>query len=124
MRLLLCQTLLGLLLIARPAVAQQYEFTLSPFALYEQSAKSIVIDGVSTKYGLGVLGAEIKSNISVQFQISGKIGYGQNNDQAVSFSGANFNGMVRGSYLEVAGGYTFYSTQSYALFGEAKHSFV
>jgi hypothetical protein len=120
MRLLLCQTLLGLLFIARPVLAQQYQFTFSPFALYEQSAKSIVIDGVSTKYGLGVLGAEIKTNISDQFQLSGKIGYGQNNDQAVSFSGANFKGVVRGSYLEAAGRYAFYSFEKFEFFGDVK----
>ena len=101
-------------------VALSNEFTISPFALYEQSAKSIVIDGVSTKYGLGVLGTEIKTNISDQLQLSGKIGYGQNNDQAVSFSGAKFNGMVRGSYLEGAGRYAFYANDTYALFGDAK----
>ena len=110
----------GLMSSGTQGMAEDQLVTVFPFGLYEQSPKPILVDGVSTKYGLGVLGAELRSNVSDQFLLSGKIGYGQNNDQDVSFSGANFNGMVRGSYLEGAGGYTFYATQSYTLFGEAK----
>ena len=89
----------SLLLTAQLTMADNVQ--TSPFVLYEQSAKNIIIDGVSTKYGLGVIGLNLEKSLSNNLKISGKLGYGQNNDQAVSFSSANFNGQVRGSYFDI-----------------------
>ena len=68
-----------------------------PFALYEQASSNIIIDGVSTKYALGVAGISLQKNLNDKVTLAGKLGYGQNNDQKVSFSGANFKGLVSGS---------------------------
>lgn len=89
---------------------------VSPFALYEKSAKNILIDGVSTQYGLGVLGVELQNNLSNKFSIAGEFGYGQNNSQKTSFGGANFEGKVTGSYVNFTGKYDFYENDSFSLF--------
>ena len=90
---------------------------LSPFALYEQASSNIIIDGVSTKYGLGVAGISLQKNLNDKVTLAGKLGYGQNNDQKVSFSGANFKGLVSGSYLDLQGSYLIYQNDRSSVFG-------
>ena len=83
------------------------EFRITPFVLYEKATQNIVIDGVSTKYTLGVAGVELRKNYGDSITISSKLGYGQSNDQKTSFAGANFSGKVTGSYLILAGNMNF-----------------
>jgi hypothetical protein len=91
-----------------------------PFALYEQASSNIIIDGVSTKYGLGVAGISFQKNLNDKVTLAGKLGYGQNNDQKVSFSGANFKGLVSGSYLDLQGSYLIYQNDRSSVFSSAQ----
>ena len=91
-----------------------------PFALYEQASSNIIIDGVSTKYGLGVAGISLQKNLNNKVTLAGKLGYGQNNDQKVSFSGANFKGLVSGSYLDLQGSYLIYQNDRSSVFSSAQ----
>lgn len=93
---------------------------LSPFALYEQASSNIIIDEVSTKYGLGVAGISLQKNLNDKVTLAGKLGYGQNNDQKVSFSGANFKGLVSGSYLDLQGSYLIYQNDRSSVFSSAQ----
>ena len=93
---------------------------LSPFALYEQASSNIIIDGVSTKYGLGVAGISLQKNLNNKVTLAGKLGYGQNNDQKESFSGANFKGLVSGSYLDLQGSYLIYQNDRSSVFSSAQ----
>ncbi|MDC0491383.1 hypothetical protein OAN81_09120 [Paracoccaceae bacterium] len=92
----------------------------SPFALYEQANSNIIIDGVSTKYGLGVAGISLQKMLNDKLALAGKLGYGQNNDQKVSFSGANFKGLVSGSYLDLQGRYLIYQNDLFSVFSSAQ----
>ena len=96
---------LALILFATTSIAESYK--IEPFALYEQAESNIVIDGVSTKYALGVAGVQVHKTFNTNFTVSSHLGYGQNNDQKTSFAGANFNGKVTGSYLSLSGKYEF-----------------
>ena len=91
-----------------------------PFALYEQANSNIIIDGVSTKYALGVAGISLQKNLNDKVTLAGKLGYGQNNDQKVSFSGANFKGLVSGSYLDLQGSYLIYQNDRSSVFSSAQ----
>jgi len=88
---------------AHPTLAKANDWSIVPFALYEHATDPIIIDGVSTKYNLGVFGTQVRYGIDKNFNVSGSIGYGENNNQDVSFSGANFNGKVSGLYLQASG---------------------
>ena len=91
-----------------------------PFALYEQASSNIIIDGVSTKYGLGVAGISLQKKLNDKVTLAGKLGYGQNDDQNVSFSGANFKGLVSGSYLDLQGSYLIYQNDRSSVFSSAQ----
>ena len=80
--------------------AEERRFNITPFILYEQAPERIVIDGVSTRYGLGVLGGEAKLYSSSKFESYIRLGLGYNNNQSVSFSQANFDGPVTGAFAE------------------------
>lgn len=95
------------------------DIELSSFGLYEQTGENIVIDGVSTKYALGVVGIGIDSEITSKTKVAAKIGYGQNNSQSVSFSGANFTGPIRGTYINAAAQYELSQNKAYKLFAQA-----
>jgi hypothetical protein len=94
------------------------ELQVSPFALYEQSSNNVIIDGVSSKFGLGVLGVGFEINLEGNIQVSAKLGYGKNNSQKMSFSGANFAGSVKGLYLEGAVEYTLLTRSNYTVFSQ------
>ena len=90
----------GLLISLIPTLSLSNEFSIAPFALYERAPENIIVDGVSTKYGLGVVGGQVTYTVPRTVSLSARLGYGQNNNQTVSFSGATFNGKVTGTYLE------------------------
>ena len=90
----------GLLISLIPTLSLSNEFSIAPFALYERAPENIIVDSVSTKYGLGVVGGQVTYSVPGIVSLSARLGYGQNNDQEVSFSGATFNGKVTGTYLE------------------------
>lgn len=93
-------TTISLSLLSYSIAAEQW--SLAPFALYEQAQEKIVVDGVSTKYGLGVVGGQITYQCDQNLSLTARAGYGQNDEQAVSFSGAHFNGKVTGTYFEAS----------------------
>ena len=95
----------GLFLVCKPLFADGFKIT--PFILYEEATQNIVIEGVSTKYALGVAGVELRKKYGDSITISSKLGYGQKHDQKTSFAGANFSGKVTGSYLILAGNMNF-----------------
>ena len=64
----------GLLLTAQLTMADNVQ--ISPFVLYEQSAKNIIIDGVSTKYGLGVVGFLVVAAVAAGDCFSFSFGFG------------------------------------------------
>ena len=66
--------------------ATALEFTVSPFALYEQGQENIYIDGVRTKYGLGVLGFEIDTILGSGFSFWARTGYGYHPKANVSLT--------------------------------------
>ena len=90
----------GLLISLIPTLSLSNEFSIAPFALYERAPENIIVDGVSTTYGLGVVGGQVTYSAPGIVSLSARLGYGQNDDQEVSFSGATFNGKVTGTYLE------------------------
>lgn len=81
--------------------AEEHSSKISPFVLYEQSPERIVVDGVSTKYGLGILGGETKLPLGGKYASFLRLGLGYNNNQSVSFSGTNFEGAVLGGFAEL-----------------------
>jgi len=110
----------GLSLVCKPLLADS--FKIAPFVLYEKATQNIVIDGVSTKYALGVAGVELRKKYGDSITISSKLGYGQNNDQKTSFAGANFSGKVTGSYFNIGGKYEFYRKNDFIFFSSIEHS--
>ena len=56
----------GLFLVCKPLFADGFKIT--PFILYEEATQNIVIEGVSTKYALGVAGVEFRKNMEIQSQ--------------------------------------------------------
>ena len=91
-----------MILMGLPNALAAEQWSVAPFALYEQAQEKIVVDGVSTKYGLGVLGGQITYQGDQNLSLTARAGYGQNNDQEVSFSGAQFKGKVTGTYFEAS----------------------
>ena len=110
----------GLPFVCKPLFAD--EFRITPFVLYEEAKQNIVIEGVSTKYALGVAGVELRKNYGDSLTISSKLGYGQNNNQKTSFAGANFSGKVTGSYFNIGGKYEFYKKNDFTFFSSIEHS--
>ena len=51
-----------MILMGLPNALAAEQWSVAPFALYEQANKKIVVDGVSTKYGLGVVGGQVTFN--------------------------------------------------------------
>ena len=59
---------------------------------FMNNLERIIVDGVSTKYGLGILGGETKLSFMTSLKLHAWPWF--NNNQGVSFSGANFEGPV------------------------------
>ena len=90
-----CGLIVGVL---APSLSHADALKLSPFAFYEQADKQIIIDGVSSQYALGVVGLQLNSNVTDNFELLAAAGYGLASNQKVSFAGANFIGDVSGTY--------------------------
>ena len=102
--------------------AMALEFKISPFALYEQGQENIYIDGVRTKYGLGVLGVAGETMLGSDFSVRGRLGYGYHPKARVSLSVDStevaVTGPVEGLYLEAAVDYLVLSRPMYSLTSE------
>ena len=109
-----------MVMLSNIQLTQAAPLVFSPFVLYSQSSEDIVIDGVSTKYALGIAGIGVQKGLNSNIKLSAKLGYGQNPNQKVSFSGATFKGQVSGWYLGLAGEYQIYETDTYALFSSTQ----
>ena len=102
--------------------ASALEFTVSPFALYEQGQKNIFIDGVRTKYGLGVLGVEIDVILGSGFNFWARTGYGYHPKANVSLTVEGrevaVTGPVSGIYLGGAINYLVWAQHGYSVSSE------
>lgn len=77
------------------------ELSIAPFTLYEHTPSPIIVDGVSTKYRLGVIGGQLSLRSTENFNVTARLGFGQNNNQEVTFGGAKFTGKVTGYYFDM-----------------------
>ena len=114
-----------LLLIGQVSYIQSaaaLEFTVSPFALYEQGQENIYIDGVRTKYGLGVLGVEIDAVLGSGFSFWARTGYGYHPKANVSLTVEGrevaVTGPVSGVYLGGAFNYLIWAQNGYSISSE------
>ena len=102
--------------------ASALEFKVSPFALYEQGQENIYIDGVRTKYGLGVLGVEVNSGLTGGFSFWARTGYGYHPKANVSLSVEGrevaVTGPVSGVYLGGAINYLVWAQHGYSVSSE------
>ena len=102
--------------------ASALEFTVSPFALYEQGQENIYIDGVRTKYGLGVLGVEIDTILGSGFSFWARTGYGYHPKANVSLTVEGrevaVTGPVSGVYLGGAINYLVWAQHGYSVSSE------
>ena len=114
-----------LLLISCGQSVSAFEFEISPFALYEQGQEDIYIDGVRTKYGLGAVGATVKTELGGGFGIRTGIGYGYHPNADLSLTvddrSVSVAGPVSGIYLEGAVNYLFWSKLDYSLSSELSY---
>ena len=99
--------------------AKAFEFQISPFALYEQGQENIYIDGVRTKYGLGVVGIAVETQVSTDLKIGTRLGYGYHPNASVSLSVEGrevaVTGPVSGVYLEGSISYLHWDRSDYSL---------
>ena len=105
----ICGSIVGLF---APSLCLADTFSLSPFALYEQADKKIIIDGVSSQYALGVAGIALNFNVTDNFELLAAAGYGLALNQKVSFAGANFIGDVSGTYTGLGAKLKIYDTNN------------
>ena len=117
---LLIVTFIWLIACNRSVAA--FEFELSSFALYEQGQENVTIDGVSTKYGLGVVGGSVESKLGDVFGIRTRIGYGfhpsANLSLTVQGKSISVTGPVEGIYLEGSMNYKFWNNGDYSIWSE------
>ena len=99
-----------------------FEFEVSPFALYEQGQENIYIDGVRTKYGLGVVGAAVETDLGDDFNIRTRIGYGYHPSADLSLTvqerSVSVTGPVAGIYLEGSINYRLWENLDYSITSE------
>ena len=109
--------------VAQSVSASELKF--SPFALYEQGQENIYIDGVRTKYGLGVLGISVDTKLGGKFKLRTRLGYGYHPSARVSLTVEErqvaVTGPVSGFYIEGEAKYTFLDKPSYALTSELRY---
>ena len=110
--------LIAIFLIGFGQNALAVDVKLSSFVLYELGNKRLMVDGVSTKYGLGVVGLDVAASLPYKLNISGRFGYGFNPKQNISFSGANFEGPVTGTYLGAKVQYELWAKDDYSVSSE------
>lgn len=76
------------------------DWSIAPFALGERAPENIIVDSVSTKYRLGVIGGQVTYSEPGTVNLSTRLGCGQNKNQEIALSGATFKGQVTGTYVE------------------------
>ena len=112
-------TLVLVLLFSLVRNAVAFEFEVSPFALYEQGQENINIGGVKTKYGLGVVGIAVETQVGNDFKIGTRLGYGYHPNASVSltFEGREVAvmGPVSGVYVEGSISYLHWDKSDYSL---------
>lgn len=105
--------------------ASASDFKLSPFALYEQGKEDIYIKGIRTKYGLGVVGADIGINLGDDVNIRTRIGYGYHPNADLSLTveekSVSVTGPVAGIYLEGAINYLLWERLDYSITSELSY---
>ena len=104
------------------STATASEWLIAPFALYEKANEKILVDGVSTTYALGVAGGQITYKDSNNYHITAQAGFGQSNNQDVSFSGAQFNGKVSGIFFGASATKKLLIYKNTAFFVEGSYS--
>ena len=73
------------------------------FALYEHASKKVILDGVSTRYGIGAAGIEAQiTSTDKTKSISIKYGLGYHPAYSITSSGTEFTGPVEGQLFEAA----------------------
>ena len=73
------------------------------FALYEHASKRVILEGVSTKYGIGAAGIEAQiTSTDKTKSISIKYGLGYHPAYSIRSSGTEFTGPVEGQLFEAA----------------------
>ena len=109
----------GILLFSWVQISLATDFKVSPFALYEQGQENIYIEGVRTKYGLGVVGVAVETQVSTDFKIGTRLGYGYHPNARVSLSVESrevaVTGPVSGVYLEGSISYLHWDRSNYSL---------
>jgi hypothetical protein len=102
------------------------ELKTSPFALYEQGQKDIYIDGVRTKYGLGVVGVAVETNLGSALKIHSRLGYGYHPNASVSLTvddrSVAVKGPVSGIYIEAGIKYPLWSKLEFSVVSELRSS--
>ena len=100
-------------------ISSATDFKISPFALYEQGQENIYIDGVRTKYGLGVVGIAVETEVGNNFKIGTRLGYGYHPNATVSLTVEGrevaVTGPVSGVYLEGSASYRHWNRLNYSL---------
>ena len=117
-------TLAFIFLCGYGQVTSASDFKLSSFALYEQGKEDIYIDGVRTKYGLGVLGVAVETKVGKYFNIRSRLGYGYHPNADVSLTVQSrqvaVSGPVEGTYLEGAANYVLWNKLDYSVSAEVR----
>jgi hypothetical protein len=100
------------------------ELKISPFALYEQGKDDISIDGIRTKYGLGVVGATVQANLENGLKIYSRLGYGYHPNARVSITveekTASMKGPTSGRYTETGIKIPLWNKSKFAVVTEIK----
>jgi len=93
--------LLSVLSSAAKAQLITGKITSNTFAFFETTSASLVVEGVSSPYRMGAIGAEIHIPVLDKYKLSAGFGYGYAPNQLVSFSEANFKGDISSIYTRL-----------------------
>jgi hypothetical protein len=74
---------------------------LNAFSFFETSSEPLIVDGITSAYKLGAVGAEINVLLSKNINITGALGFGYAPNQSISYSDANFNGNIQSVYTKI-----------------------
>lgn len=106
-------TIFSFFLWLTPAIS--LDLNLKFEGVYEHASQKIVVDGVSSSYGLGTVGIELNWDINQSLQLYGNYGLGYLPNYKLSAFGTNFSGPVNGERIIIG--------TSYKLFDSYKHQF-
>jgi len=81
---------------------EDFKFNFAPFALYEHASDRITLSNVSTRYGIGAAGLEIKANneLNDQTNVFLRLGAGYHPSYSLNSFGTEFTGPVNGILFE------------------------